>query len=203
MSIESKIAAFMESSEGQKRIKETLKNYRKSGVKRTHGGSRIVTKDDAIMLAGKLADMIVAHASSCGVPGNVLSEMKMTMSLPAGNATDDDYSVDLSFTGNLHRDSLYNEVYDGVNNIVALFNNGYVARDYVYGFWDKHEYTGEYNTLRALPGSGFAYVRSKIGRPTLNFMQSAIEEFLNTYKNYGVSVELDEEYNGDNMFSIL
>ena len=203
MSLESKIAAFMNSPAGQKRLKDTIAEYRGSGVKRTNAGSRIVTASDATMLAGKLADMIVAHASADGVPGSVLSEMGMTMSLPSGSDKSGKYTIDLSFSGNLHRDSLYNEMYDGIDNIVALFNNGYVARNYTYGYWDGHSYTGEYNTLRTMPGDNFAYVRSKIGRPTLNFMQSAINEFVNAYKEYGVSVELSDEYNGDNSFSII
>lgn len=203
MSIESKIAAFMNSPAGQKKLVETIQGYRSSGVKKTKGGSRIVTRADAVMLAGKLADIIIARASAYGVPPNVLNEMTMTMSLPSGSDKSGEYVIDLSFSGNLHRDSLYNEEYDGIDNIVALFNNGYIARDYVYGFWDGHENTGGDNVLRTNPGDNFTYLRSRIGRPSLNFMQDAVDEFTNNYRDYGVTVELDGIYEGDQSISVL
>lgn len=63
----------------------------------------------------------------------------------------------------MYRPSLNPAKYGGVDNIVALFNNGYKASDYVYGNWHGNR------------------VRSTISRPGLNFMQEAVSDFNGGY----------------------
>ena len=92
------------------------------------------------------------------------------------------------FEDDLHRDSLDNELgYDGIKNIVALFNNGYHAKNYVYGWWDGHRATGD-GVLRSGYDNDFAWVRSKKEREPLRFIQQAVADFNASYgAEYGVT----------------
>lgn len=74
--------------------------------------------------------------------------------MPDGSAT-----ASISLGGDLFRPSLYPAGYGGVNNIVALFNNGYTASHHVYGSWHGNR------------------VRSRLSRPGLHFMQAAVADF--------------------------
>lgn len=98
------------------------------------------------------------------------------------------YEIHLSFSGDLHRDSLDNDLgYEGVDNIVALFNNGYHAKNFVYGWWDGHKATGD-GVLRSGVDTDFAYVRSKKEREALRFIQQAVMDFNASYgAEYGVT----------------
>lgn len=121
---------------------------------------------------------------------------KTLSSTPAKKISKGVYQVTVRFdTRALHRDSLDNDLgYHGIDNIVALFNNGYHAQNYVYGWWDNHSPQGEAIT-RSLPGDRFAWVRSKKEREALNFMQDAANKFNALYgEKYGVTVELGSDY---------
>lgn len=90
------------------------------------------------------------------------------------------YQIDIIFPSDaIRRDSLYSDEYNGVDNIIALFNNGYKASNPVYGYW---------NTAKKR-------VRSTVSRPSLSFMQEAINEFNSTYGNqYACRAKLGEQY---------
>jgi hypothetical protein len=88
----------------------------------------------------------------------------------------------------LRRDSLQSEKYDGIDNIVAMFNNGYRADGYVYGPWRGHSPTEGIT-------EDYAWVWSKKEREALHFMQDAIEEFNSKYKDkYGATAVLGDNY---------
>lgn len=182
MSLRDKLEAWVQSPEGQRRIREKVQEYSRTGVSKTKGGSEIVTKETATMLAQQLANMITAHAGV--VPASVGADMgQMAMSGPylvdGGTA----FQVELGFTGNLGRPSLVPSL-GGVDNIIALFNSGYVANRAVRGMW------------HGLP------VTSRTSRPPLHFMQDAVDEFNATYgKRYNVTVELSGIYDADNGFN--
>ena len=80
--------------------------------------------------------------------------------------------------GNKHRDSLYPAGYSGVDNIVALFNNGYSARNTVYGLWH---------------GSKIKSLQSRDG---LRFIQAAKQSFEGAQIGNArvLSIEIDGEY---------
>lgn len=84
------------------------------------------------------------------------------------------WKLKLSFReGALHRDSLYEDEYDGVNNIVLLFAKGYHARDYAYGHWWLPNQTWY--------GAGdFVNVRSRKDRDGNDFLIRAVSEFNRT-----------------------
>lgn len=80
----------------------------------------------------------------------------------------------------------------GIDNIVALFNNGHQAPSKsVFGFW-KHS-SGESNG----PWDDWVWVRSKNDREPLRFMNEAVAAFNSQYgSQYGVTAVLSSEYIG-------
>lgn len=75
------------------------------------------------------------------------------------------YRVGVSFSGDLHRPSLAPSLYpNGIENIVALLNNGYNASDYVYGNWN-----------------GSKRIRSLIKREGAHFAQNSVRIFESEY----------------------
>lgn len=91
------------------------------------------------------------------------------------------YTIDVNFTGNLHRDSLAPDEYDGVDNIAALLNNGYSAGHTVYGIWMGHY---PYN---------IASIKNRDGT---HFIDNAVRTFMTNYATkFGVdSIEIDDIY---------
>lgn len=194
-SIMNKVKAYSRSVKGKLRMKEKINEYISDGVARTGGGGRVLTPGEMEKAAVKLASCIRAAALSYDLPASVMKNINSLSATKPYQMSDGAWRVDLFFTDDLSRESLYSEQYDGIVNIIALFNNGYLASDTVYGFWDHHNYTGEWNVLRALPGSNFAYVRSKIGRPALQFMQEAVRSFnISVGASLGAKVILDDIY---------
>ena len=117
------------------------------------------------------------------------------------------YRVAIHFDKNaIQRDSLENDdpyfleyngfTGEGIENIVALFNNGARANDYVYGYWNGHKPSGE-GLSRSLTGEeDYAWVRSVKEREPLYFMQEAADEFNAMFKDKygGVQVILGSDY---------
>lgn len=87
-------------------------------------------------------------------------------------------TIPFSFTGDLHRDSLAPETYGGVDNIVALLNNGYTAGGTVYGQWHGKQI----HSLRKRTGT--------------HFIQSAVRQFWDKYAGvYNIlNIEVSGEY---------
>lgn len=79
------------------------------------------------------------------------------------------------FTGGLHRDSLMPERYDGVDNIVKLLNNGYMARRSVFGMWHGEP------------------IWSKQVRTGAHFIERAESKFRSKYPDFGV-VDIETHY---------
>lgn len=79
-------------------------------------------------------------------------------------------AIDINFSGDLFRASLVPGKYDGVDNIVALLNNGYdTGGKHVYGMWHGKPY------------------RSLTYRNGAHFIQEAVDEFNRLYASeYGV-----------------
>lgn len=75
----------------------------------------------------------------------------------------------------MRRASLYDDKYDGIDNIILLFSHGYSARDHVYGWW------------------GGNYVRSRRTREPNSFLDDAVSEFNNKYTDFAFAV-LDDKY---------
>lgn len=194
-SIMSKVTAYSNTKECQERMDDYIDQCIAVGRTETYSGETIITTQVMHRAAIKLVQGIIDAAASCDLPPSVMrniSSLSCTAPYDTGNG---EYRVDLFFTDDLSRESLYSDMYDGVVNIIALFNNGYLAQDYVYGWWDGHKQTGDNNILRANAFDDFAYARSKLYRPALQFMQAAINDFNDKLGNlYHAVAILDDIY---------
>lgn len=94
------------------------------------------------------------------------------------------YQIEVWFTGDLSRDSLAPDFYDGIENIAALLNNGYSAANTVYGIWLGHGYADNFN------------IPSLREREGLHFVQNAVKDYMANYApEYGViNIQVDDVY---------
>lgn len=186
-SIMRKLNAYVKSSDGQTATKEYIadciaKGIRiKGGVSGSGGVSSLVTVVDMEDAAKKLISSIQNQARSFGLDGSITALMdSLTYSSPEKQA-DGSYEVSIFFTGDKHRESLYPNGYpEGVDNIVALLNNGFrigADKKQAFGMWHGQMTRG----LRTREG--------------LHFIQEAVFEFNNTYGDaYHAAVWVDPIY---------
>ena len=197
-----KVQDFAKSEEGQRRMNAVLKDYRAAGIEQTGAGGRIISAKDMADAAQAMIRILTDHAARSGLPTSVMEHFRLLGSTPPRKLRGDarsggeDYVVYIRFGGDLHRESLLPEEYDGIDNIVALFNNGYSANNYVYGWWDGHAPSGgAVGELRNAGWTDSVYTRSRKERPALNFIQQAVAEFNATYgAEYSVTATASDEY---------
>lgn len=191
----SKVSAYAQSSAGKEKMNKRIQQYVSSGVKQTAAGDKILTEDKMWEAVSKFLYVMRVTAAEYGLPESVMEHINGLESAGQIRKTPDGYEIALYFEGDLHRDSLDNDLgYEGVDNIVALFNNGYHARNYVYGWWDGHKATGD-GVLRSGVGTDFAWVRSKKEREPLHFIQQAVHDFNANYgADYGVTAVAGTAY---------
>lgn len=194
MSLSSKLNAWVNSAEGQARIQAKLEEYTKNGVKKTAAGDSVVPEDNAYKAAAKFIEVMQKTAQNYNLPESVMEHIA-GMSSGSIIRAESGFAVPLYFSGDLHRDSLENDLgYDGIDNIVALFNNGYHAQNYVYGWWNGHRPSGE-AMARSLYDTDYAWVRSKKEREALRFIQQAVIDFNGNYgSEYNVTAVASAEY---------
>lgn len=191
----SKVSAYAQSSAGKEKMNKRIQQYVSSGVKQTAAGDKILTEDKMWEAVSKFLYVMRVTAAEYGLPESVMEHINGLESAGQIRKTPDGYEIALYFEGDLHRDSLDNDLgYEGVDNIVALFNNGYHARNYVYGWWEGHKATGD-GVLRSGVGTDFAWVRSKKEREPLHFIQQAVHDFNANYgADYGVTAVAGTAY---------
>lgn len=194
-SIMSKVSAYAQSSAGKEKMNKRIQQYVSSGVKQTAAGDKILTEDKMWEAVSKFLYVMRVTAAEYGLPESVMEHINGLESAGQIRKTPDGYEIALYFEGDLHRDSLDNDLgYEGVDNIVALFNNGYHARNYVYGWWEGYKATGD-GVLRSGVGTDFAWVRSKKEREPLHFIQQAVHDFNANYgADYGVTAVAGTAY---------
>lgn len=179
-----KVDDWKESDKGRKRMKKTLDNYVRNNVGKTQAGSPVLTRKAMIDYGNKLIQTIQNTALSCDLPDSVAAHFS---SLKRGKTTilpDGSYAMEISFTDDLTRESLEPARYGGARNIIAIFNNGYpadagrsVAISNVYGWWHSE------------------YIHALGSRPGLHFMQSAVDDFNQTYgSQFGIHATVGEIY---------
>ena len=112
--LRSKLNAFLNSSEGKKRV----------------AGSADVSGDIAAVESAFIGTMLGCASGASGVASDFHS-----CGASVSNSGEEIIATIPFEFGNKHRDSLYPAGYSGVDNIIALFNNGYSASNTVYGLW--------------------------------------------------------------------
>jgi len=186
-----KLQAYANTATGKKRMKDCIKAARDTGGRLASGESVFGQKEMAEM-GEALADMIRVR-----LPASIADVGKTLTCMPPVEHPDGSFEVVLKFDSDaLRRDSLENDLgYDGINNIVALFNNGYHAKNYVYGWWNGHKPSSSEVSFRSGSDGDYAWVRSEKEREALLFMQDAVNDFNAVCGNkYGVVVQLGSDY---------
>ncbi len=197
-SVMSKVRRYNNSDSGKKKMRDTIKQYRESGKSKTDAGSELLTKPLMAQLADELITILKTTAKSYDLPPSVLAHFD-SLTYVFEDLGNDMFQCYIYFLDDLSRESLETDENqgEGIDNIVALFNNGYVASSPKYGWWNGHKPTGE-SIQYSTPGvMNDAYVISRQWRVSLNFMQNAIEDFYSKYSNkYAMSLTLSDDYDG-------
>lgn len=190
-SILKKAKKAMESTSAQNKIDTIVDDMLLKGSIKSNG--RKASIYGASMAAGKFIEVlqneIQSHAVSAG--GLSFSEgglgataIDALIKLDHGEPVKigrNRYQIGIWFTEDLHRDSLVPGKYDGVDNIAALLNSGYVAGHRVYGVWKGH---------------GDERRPSLVRRDGAHFIENAIRNYMGNYASeYGViDIEIDDVY---------
>lgn len=194
-SIMKKVGAWEKSDAGQKRIQEKITEYQKTGVEKTQGGTSLMTEAKAREAAQVFIDILIKKAEKQHLHSDVLFHIQNTYRSGPIIKGEKSWKLPLYFGGDLRRRSLRKAdgtyTGDGIDNIVALFNNGYKANQWVFGEWEGHKAAkGE----RRGP-NGDVWIRSAKERDALRFIQRAKFEFDNVYgKEHNIEVQIADTY---------
>ncbi len=176
--IEAKIIAYSKTQEGKEKMRSAVRALRNGNKSETAAGYELMTYEKMRKLADELIDMIRTEAASYGLADSVMAHFN-SMTYMIEDSGDGDVTYHIYFDDDLSRPSLLPSKYVGIDNIVALFNNGYVASNRIFV---------KVNGIK---------VPSRQFRPTLSFMQSAVDSFIDKYSGkYNITVDLGDEYNG-------
>lgn len=195
--IMAKLHAWEKIPENKKRMDAKIREISgRGGMATTAAGSRVRTEEDMLMAADKFIDILQKCAEDAGLPESVMAHFRELFASRPVKLPNGETVIVVRFGGDLHRDSLENDHgYEGIDNIVALFNNGYDARNYVYGWWNGHTATTDEVSFRSGTDGDYAWVRSKLSRPALNFIQQAVADFNGNYgADYGAVAVAGEDY---------
>lgn len=173
-SIMEKVKTFSESSEGKRQMKERIQEYKKSGKSGTAAGGVLATDKDMQAAAQELIQLLQNEARNADLPPSVMMHFSALNCSTPQKMPDGSSIVYVRFGGDLYRDSLEDGdggyTGEGIDNIIALFNNGYHASRSVYGIWRSHSTPTE-----------DLWIPSKKDREGLFFVQKAIDAFNNSY----------------------
>lgn len=186
-SILNKVKEFIKTPEFQKNMERTMDmivmhGAAPSGQKLTLGGA----EDAASAFINVLREEIESSASAHMISNDVTEALiKLTYDAPR-KVGKNKYEISISFSEGLQRPSLdygtfggYSD--EGIQNIAALLNRGYEARDYAYGVWEGH---------------GDERIRSQKKRTGAYFIDNAVRRYMAEYANkYGViDIEVADIY---------
>lgn len=200
-SIMSKVGAYSRSVSGKLRMKECIQKYEAEGRKKTAGGGKVMTEAEMREAGAKLIQILQETARNNDLPQSVIQHFNSLECSKPYRMQDGSTLMYVYFEDDLHRDSLDDGMNgytgEGINNIVALFNNGAHASDYVYGWWHDHEPIND-AVLRSRVGDtkvNYALVRSQKDREGLHFIQQAVDDFNGNYgADYNVTATAGDDY---------
>ena len=177
-SIQAKVRQFGNTPAGKAKAENVLQTKIETGVSLCTIIGDVTTEADMVAAGQHMKALLLSHAS--GMPASLLGLVSAIDVGAPVNCGDGKYTITLNFSGNLVRQSLAPSVYDPVDNILALFNNGYNARNFVFGEWPGHGYTG-----------------SKLARLGNHFVNRACATFNSVYgSQYHAKAEANSQYVG-------
>lgn len=169
MGINEKLAAWVKSPAGQKKLRASQKAAARSGKQFGSGEDQ---KKLTTYYADRLMTILDHHITDAGYDFAEFLGVVDTRVAESGQ-----FEVHINFDPEeISRPSLYEAGYpEGVYDIVALLNRGYRADDSVYGQWRG------------------ASVKSLPARDGLHFLEAAMEEFNTRYAGTATAI-LNEKY---------
>lgn len=178
--------AAMKTPALKQKVEQKIDNIMLNGGVATVNGVRVIvhgTSAAADKFIEVLQDEIRSHSGISASDGGLgqtaidaLTKLEHSRPVKVGRNR---YQISVSFTDDLHRDSLYPEKYpEGVHNIAALLNTGYDAGKRASGMWHGEEIKG----LQHRDGA--------------HFIDNAIHSYMANYASqYGViDIDVDDAY---------
>ncbi len=133
------------------------------------------------MAAAKMIQVLRSTAQSYALPASVMSHFDSLDTSSIIEMPDGSSIIYIYFGGDLHRDSLAPKDYSGIDNVVALINNGYGEHPSMAKVW------GEWHGAR---------IHGLTQRTGLHFIQQAVQDFNGNYgSDYNVTAIAGDEYN--------
>ena len=175
-SIMKKVNAYAKTEEGKKRMERRVDELRSGKDGKTDGGGYVATIEDMNVAASEMETEARIVAQSHRLPDSVLDHFdSLRHGAPYYDKALGHYRVDIYFEDNLYRPSLEindgpkkgQHTGDGIDNIVSLFDTGYVAHGQVFGLWRGHEERG--------------VIPSLMYRRPIRFMEEAVGNFNRTH----------------------
>ena len=151
--LQSKIEDYARTSDGKKKMSDTISRMSSNGIYRTSAGSRVPSYDSIIEATEIMIQLLKDNSRTYGLPGSVIAHFN-SLNYAVGDVTKTGFrTVIIYFNDDLRRESLYispaqsrkrggSRTGDGIDNIISLYNNGYNASNKVHGIWDGHEELG-------------------------------------------------------------
>ena len=158
------VISFLKTIEGHQILKDATGS--------TPGCDLVERKKQMVEAGKEMVALIKKHAGAAGLPASVMQHVESFFAGPPTVVEDGSGNLIVSMADSGYRESLQPEKYDGVYDIVMLFNDGYNAAGVVYG---RRSNSGGQTSL--FGDSNYGYVKSRQSRPPLQFMQAAINEF--------------------------
>lgn len=196
-SIMSKAMGYMETPEMKTKVREFTDSILLGKIRVSGKGAMKAPKtveDAAAKFIEVLYNELNSHIGADYVNGEFSALARDALSdLDYGKPyrVGDEYYIGVYFNTDLHRKSLEPTKYGGIDNIAALLNSGYLARNYVYGVWTDHmgdRSTDVHGRTKKIPS-----LRERAGT---HFVEQAIADFMGNYATeYNVlSITPSEDY---------
>lgn len=202
-----KAQRYAKSKDGIMRQNEVIQHALKHNNGILPSGKKIISDETMEQAVAKFIHVLCETARSYGLPQSVMNHLETADQVGGLHIENGDGFVYIYFGGDMFRPSLYDE-YEGPNgergaqNIVAIFNNGYHAKNYVYGPWTGHdndasknsdpmrtswEYNKDWSQRFVDP-----FIRSRREREGLHFIQQAIDDFNGNYgSQFNVTAKIE------------
>lgn len=177
--IVNKAKTYMRSPAAQKRIEQKIDSAVMTGGSVSDANGKTITMTGAREAAEKFIEVLQNEIKSLGagsgyadgrLGGTAVASLTQLKHGGIRKTGKNKYQIEVWFADDLHRESLVPDRYDGVENIAALLNKGYHARNTVYGTWH---------------GKDVASLQQRDGS---HFIEHAIDTFMVNYAStYGVT----------------
>lgn len=135
-----KAETYMSTPKMQKRVWKKTDNNMINGVPVALSSSRFQQRPavESSQVFSSTFNSAVEDAASSGILGRTAVTAVTNLSTENPTRSGNRYNVHMWIDGEGHRESLQPDEYAGIDNIAVLLNDGYEARNKVFGVWRGH-----------------------------------------------------------------